>query len=118
MNEGKEYLNSVYQPGIEVHHTSYGNGTIKSIQKSTETQIEVPFDTVGTKKIGAFKAATLGRIEALVPGYSEEFNEYRDYIKGENNIKSLLSFAEHNLTPYVIYLDGVKRDIFEDSLNS
>ena len=49
------------------------------------------------KKIGTCKAATLGMIEALVPGYSEEFDEYRDNIKGENDIKSLLFFAEKNL---------------------
>lgn len=114
-NERTEYLNSVFQPGIEVHHTTYGNGII---QKSTETQIEVPFDSVGVKKIGILSAATLGRIEALVPGYSEEFNEYQNLLKGENTIKSLLSFAEHNLTPYVLYLDDVKRDIFEESIHS
>ena len=61
------------------------------------TQIEVAYDTVGMKKIGTCKAATLEVIEALVPGYSEEFDEYRDNIKGENDIKSLLFFAEKNL---------------------
>lgn len=114
LNEGKDYLNSVYQPGIEVHHVSYGNGTI---QKNTGTQIEVAYDTVGMKKIGTCKAATLGMIEALVPGYSEEFDEYRNNIKGENDIKSLLSFAEKNLAPYLVYLDEVKRDAFQESLN-
>ena len=49
---------------------------------------------------------------------SEEFNEYQNLLKGENTIKQLLSFAEHNLTPYVLYLDDVKRDIFEESIHS
>ena len=112
LNEAKDYVTSIYMPGITIHHGTYGDGVI---QNNTDTQIEVSFKEVGLKKIGTIKSAILGLITADVPGYSEIFEPYRDTINNEGKIKARLSIARNDLIPYLQFLGKFKRRTFEEA---
>ena len=112
LNEAKDYVISIYKPGITIHHVTYGDGII---QNSTDTQIEVAFNEVGLKKLGTIQAAVLGMMTADVPGSSEIIESYRDTINMEGLIKARLTVARNKLIPYVQYLGKFKRKTFEES---
>ena len=112
LNEAKDYVISIYKPGITIHHMTYGDGVI---QNSTDTQIEVSFNKVGTKKLGTIKAAELGLITADVPGYSEIFEPYQEIISNEAKIKARLSIARNDLIPHLQFLGKFKRKTFEEA---
>ena len=101
--EAREYVRSVLQPGTEITHISYGNG---SILENSESQIIVSFNSAGVKKMGQFVSVAKGLISIDFPGFLETIDKYRDVIeKTDSDVKMPLEIAEKNLSPYVEYLD-------------
>ena len=102
LENAREYVNSVFVPGVTIHHKSFGDGTIR---ENKGTNIVVGFPTVGEKQLGTFVSAANGIIKVDADDYMERIDGYRDVLKKENSIRTAYSYAEKQFAPYAEYLD-------------
>ena len=102
LENAREYVNSVFVPGVTIHHKSFGDGTIR---ENKGTNIVVGFPTVGEKQLGTFVSAANGIIKVDADNYMERIDGYRDVLKKENSIRTAYSYAEKQFAPYAEYLD-------------
>lgn len=102
LEEAKEYVNAAFSEGKTIHHTKYGDGTIKA---NSGTIITVDFPEIGEKQLGTFVSAANGIISPTDEGYSEKIADYKALLKKEDSVKVALSVAEKEFAPYSEYLE-------------
>ena len=102
LTDALRYLDEAYAVGTAIRHKKYGEGKI--IDKHGTT-IEVNFKDGDLRKLGIVLSAVNDIIVSGIEGYSERIREYRDILKKESSIRSVVSFAEKNFAPYAEYLE-------------
>ena len=102
LTDALRYLNEAYAVGTAIQHKKYGEGKITDKHGTT---IEVNFKDGDIRKLGIVLSAVNGIIVSGIEGYSERIREYRDILKKESSIRSVVSFAEKNFAPYAEYLE-------------
>lgn len=102
LTDALRYLDEAYAVGTAIQHKKYGEGKITDKHGTT---IEVNFKDGDIRKLGIVLSAVNGIIVSGIEGYSERIREYRDILKKESSIRSVVSFAEKNFAPYAEYLE-------------
>lgn len=101
LEEGRQYVNSVFAVGSAVHHKKYGDGIVV---KNSGTAVTVDFAGAGEKQFGTVVSAVNGIIVSDADGYADKMKEYREILKQESSIKSGHSYAEKKFAQYAEYL--------------
>lgn len=103
LEEAYDYLTSTLVCGMKVTHKTFGEGVIKSLQR---TIVEIEFTKTGeTKKLGLVIVVPNKFITFEDSSIAEKISEYIPVLKNENDIPNRAKRAEENLKPYVEYLE-------------
>ena len=98
----KQYVNSIYSVGRDIHHKTFGNGIVKG---NDGIFITVDFSDVGIKRLETTVAVARRVVSVDEEGYLEKLSEYLDYLIREKYILSALKTTEIELNPYIEYLE-------------
>ncbi len=103
LEEAYSYLSSTFVCGMKVYHKTFGEGVVKSIQK---TIMEIEFAKTGeTKKLSLVVVVPNKFISFSDSTITEKIMEYLPVLKNENEIPNRVKRAEENLKPYSDFLE-------------
>ena len=98
LEAAKDYFRSIFTPGAEVRHKTYGPGRVTALQKE---QLSILFEEASSpKSFDLFLSVTRGIIRADLPDYDEKLKEYKPILLKRAEIQSSLKLAEITSEPY------------------
>ena len=102
LNASKTWLNDNLQPGTQIRHRIFGDGTVQKIKKDS---FIVLFPKAGEKSLGTVTCVANELIQFEDGSIQSELAEHLDILKNSDQAINAVQRAEKALIPYMEYLD-------------